>query len=175
MQHCPSLHMCAFTHIKNAVDASTVSLISLEGTFEWILTYTSYNEWEEIPNWKLVEFHFKPICTAIITVNAISIVYNHRRDIIVSATKVRLQYRILLILQFSDKIVASPNTTCSLSPPTLRCHTHTHPSTCNTSAYRKEYTATVHIYSSMLPLCIIDICIDIESPFNEANITRSRF
>ena len=36
--------------------------------------------------------------------------YNRRRDIIVSATKVRLQYRVLLISQFSDKIVASPNT-----------------------------------------------------------------
>ena len=40
---------------------------------------------------------------------------NRRRDIIVSATKVRLQCRVLLILPFSNKIVASPNTTSKLA------------------------------------------------------------
>ena len=40
--------------------------------------------------------------------------YNRRRDVIVSATKVRLQYCVLLISQFSDKIVASPNTSVSV-------------------------------------------------------------
>ena len=40
--------------------------------------------------------------------------YNRRRDIIVSATKVQLQYRILLISQFSHKTLASPNTTTNI-------------------------------------------------------------
>ena len=48
MQHRHPLHMygtgALLTHIKNGVEASTVSLISLEGTFERILTYASYNE-----------------------------------------------------------------------------------------------------------------------------------
>ena len=58
-----------------------------------------------MPNCKLVQFHSKPICTATLFMR-----YNCRRDIIVSATKVQLQYRVLLISQFSDNIVASPNT-----------------------------------------------------------------
>ena len=45
--------------------------------------------------------------------------YNRRRDIIVSATKVRLQYCVLLISQFSDKIVASPNTSWCLKGVSL--------------------------------------------------------
>ena len=41
MQQRHPLHMCAICTYRNGVDASTVSLISLEGT------YASYNELEE--------------------------------------------------------------------------------------------------------------------------------
>ena len=71
MQHRHPLHACAIRAYKNGVDASTVSLINLKGTLEQILTYASYNSEKSIPNWKLVEFHSKPICTAIMALYAI--------------------------------------------------------------------------------------------------------